>query len=201
VPVEGLEEFRRAAAALAGADRVVMSEVGKSMRAVARPIVNQIRAEVKSSKGESPKGVHASEVERQLHVLGRVRGSGEGGRFTERQARSVAKKLEKARSLRESIAGASGSAVSAGARKVELAFKVRASQLPASQRKLPRRWDQENGWRHPVFGNRNVWVTQRGHPYFRKTIFRSRDEVTSGVVTAMSTAAERIMHPDEGGVV
>lgn len=198
MPVEGVDEFRRAAEALAGAERVVMSEVGKGMRAVARPVVNEIRAEVKSSKGESPKGVQASEIERQLHVLGRAGKRGE--RLTERQARSVAKKLEKVRSLRESIAAASGSSVSAGARKVELAFKVRASQLPPSQRKLPRRWDQENGWRHPVYGNRNVWVTQRGHPYFRKTIFRSTDVIRAGVVTAMSTAAERIVHPDEGGV-
>lgn len=198
MPIEGVDEFRRAAEALAGAERVVMSEVGKNMRAIAKPVVSDIRAEVRSSKGESQRGVHASEVERQLHVLGR---SGKRGvRLTERQVKSVQKRLAKMASLREGIASASGASVSAGARKVELAFKVRASQLPPSQRKLPRRWDQENGWRHPVFGNRNVWVTQRGHPYFRKTIFRSSDAIRASVVDAMSVAAERITHPDEGGV-
>lgn len=200
MPVEGVEEFRRAAEALRGADKVVMSEVGKSMRKVARPIVNDIRAEVRSSKGESPRGVHASQVERQLHLLSRVKGSGEGGRLTERQVASVRKRLAKVERLRESIANASGAAVASGPRKVELAFKVRASQLPPSQRKLPRRWDQENGWKHPVFGNRKVWVSQRGHPYFRSTVYRNKEQVTAGVVGAMGVAAERILHPDEGGV-
>ena len=195
---EDLAEFRRAAEALRGADKTVMSEVGKSMRAVARPVVAQIRAEVRSSKGESPKGVHASEVERQLHVLSLA--GKRGVALSERQVRSVQKRIAKMTSLRESIASASGASVSAGEKKVELAFKVRASQLPASQRKLPRRWDQENGWRHPVFGNRNVWVSQRGHPYFRKTVYRSKDELKAGVLDAMDVAGRKITHPDEGGL-
>lgn len=195
---EGLEEFRRAAEALRGADKTVMSEVGKSMRTAARPVVDRIRAEVRSSKGESPKGVHASEVERQLHVLSRA--GKRGVPLSERQVRSVQKRIAKMTSLRESIASASGSSVSAGEKKVELAFKVRASQLPPSQRKLPRRWDQENGWRHPVFGNRNVWVSQRGHPYFRSTVYRSKDQLKGAVLDAMDVAGRKITHPDEGGV-
>ena len=195
---EGLEEFRRAAEALRGADKTVMSEVGKSMRTAARPVVDRIRAEVRSSKGESPKGVHASEVERQLHVLSRA--GKRGVPLSERQVRSVQKRIAKMTSLRESIASASGSSVSAGEKKVELAFKVRAAQLPPSQRKLPRRWDQENGWRHPVFGNRNVWVSQRGHPYFRSTVYRSKDQLKGAVLDAMDVAGRKITHPDEGGV-
>ena len=194
MPIEGLDEFRRAATALRGADKTVMSEVGRSMRAVAKPIVGEIRAEVRSSKGTSHRGVRASEVERQLHALGRA--GRRGVRLTERQVASLQKRLAKVTGLRDSIAAASGSSVAAGDRKVELAFKVRASQLPPSQRKLPRRWDAEGGWKHPVYGNRNVWVRQVGHPYFRKTIYRNRDDVAAGVVTAMSAAAEKILHSD-----
>lgn len=199
MPVEGLDEFRRAAEALAGAEKVVLSEVGKSMRAVAKPIVQEIRSEVRSSKGESPRGLHASEIERRLYVVQKARKS--AGWSTPRRTRAIAKRIARFTSLREAIAAAAGSTVSSTEKKIALAFKVRASQLPPSQRKLPRRWDSETGWKHPVFGNRNNWVSQRGNPYFRKTIFRSKDQVTSGVVAAMDVAAHRIIHPDEGGVL
>ena len=190
-----IEEFRRAAASLRGANATVQREVAKSMRGVARPVVSAVRSEVQSSKGHSQRGVHASEVERQLHVLSR---SGRGGKpLTERQARSIAKRAEKMRSLRSNIAAATGASVSVNPKQVTLAFRVRARQMPPSQRKLPRRWDQENGWRHPVFGNRNVWVTQYGHPYFRKTIYSRKGEVTAGVVEALSRAADVIVH-DKG---
>lgn len=191
MPIEGIDDFRRAAEALAGAEKKVIGEVGKSMRAVAKPIVTQIRAEVRSSKGSSERGVRASEIERQLHVLGR---SGKRGELlTARQVRSVQRRIAKVASLRESIAAAAGASVSLSTKKTELAFKVRASQLPPSQRKLPRRWDLPGGWKHPVYGNRKVWVKHVGHPYFRKTIFASKGQVTAGVVTAMTAAAEKIM--------
>ena len=190
-----IEEFRKAAASLRAADATVQREVAKSMRAVARPVVGAIRAEVGSSKGRSPKGVRASEVERQLHVLSR---SGRGGKpLTERQARSIAKRAEKMRSLRSNIAAATGASVSVNPKQVTMAFRVRARQMPPSQRKLPRRWDQENGWRHPVFGNRNVWVTQFGHPYFRKTIYSRKGDVTAAVDEAVTRAADVIVH-DKG---
>jgi guanyl-specific ribonuclease Sa len=211
---EDIAAFRNAARALAGAEKTVMSEVAKSMRAAARPVVNEIRAEVRSSKGESPKGVSSSAVERQLHVLSKIkdRPSGrihdeatghlsseliaqEAQRIRSRQ-RSVQRRLTKAASLREQIAAASGSSVSASDKKVALAFKVRAGNLPPSQRKLPRRWDKPGGWRHPVFGNRDVWVPQKGHPYFRTTITQNRGQVTTAVVTAMTVAAEKIMNPE-----
>lgn len=213
---EDIAAFRNAALALAGAERTVMSEVGKGMRAVSKPVVAQIRAEVLSSKGESPRGVHASEIERQLYVLSKIkdRPSGrihdaatghlsselvakEAQRIRSRQ-RSVQRKLQKAASLREQIAAAAGSSVAASDKQVSLAFRVRAGNLPPSQRKLPRRWDKPGGWRHPVFGNRDVWVPQVGHPYFRTTVTKNREQVTSAVVSAMTVAAEKITHPEGG---
>lgn len=213
---EDIAKFRNAARSLAGAEKTVMTEVGKSLRAVAKPVVAKVRTEVRSSKGSSERGVRSSEVERQLHALSKVkdRPSGrihdaatgqlsseliaeEAKRITSRK-RSIQRRLQKAASLREQIAGASGASVSASDKKIALAFRVRAGNLPPSQRKLPRRWDNPNGWKHPVFGNRNVWVKQTGHPYFRTTVTESRDQVTSGVVTAMTVAAEKIMSPGGG---
>ena len=216
---EDIARFRNAALALAGAEKTVMAEVSKGMRAVARPVVNQIRAEVRSSKGESPKGVHSSTVERQLHALSKVKDRPAGrihdpatGHLSDElvakearrilsRRRSIQRRVEKAGSLREQIAAAAGAAVSASSKKVSLAFRVRAGNLPPSQRKLPRRWDKPSGWRHPVYGNRNVWVPQKGHPYFRTTVTENRGQVTAAVVSAMTVAAEKIVHPEEGGAL
>lgn len=202
---EDIARFRNAARALAGADKTVMSEVGKSLRIVARPVVNQIRAQVRSSKGETQKGVHASGVERQLHVLSKSKAKGAGsiydaatGLRNERRVRSVQRRLAKASSLREQIAKASGSSVSASEKSVALAFKVRAGNLPPSQRKLPRRWDKPGGWKHPVFGNRNIWVQQVGKPYFGSTIAASKGQLTAGVLVAMTAAAEEIVNSKGG---
>jgi cell wall-associated NlpC family hydrolase len=202
---EDIARFRNAARALAGAEKTVMSEVGKGLRSAARPVVNEVRAKVRSSKGTTERGVHASEVERQLHVLSKLKGKGAGsiydpatGLRVERRVRAVQRRLSKAASLREQIAKATGSSVSASETRVALAFKVRAGNLPPSQRKLPRRWDNPGGWKHPVFGNRKIWVRQVGNPYFRTTIAANRGQVTSSVVTAMTVAAEKITHPEEG---
>lgn len=201
MPIEGIDDFRRAAEALAGAEKTVLSEVSKNMRAAAKPVVNAIRAEVRSSKGSSPKGQRsgAAYVERQLQVLSKARSlRDEEGALSERRVRALTRRLAKSSSLREQIAAAAGSSVSAGGRKVQLSFRVRAGNLPPSQRKLPRRWDKPGGWRHPVFGNRSVWVPQVGHPYFGSTIVKSKDQVAAAVVTAMTAAAEKITHPGEG---
>lgn len=191
---QDIAAFRNAALALRNADKTVLREVAKSMRTVARPVVAAIRAEVRSSKGSSERGATAAGRERQLHALARS-GRGHGGKpLTERQVRSTQRRIARLTSLRESIAAAAGAQVSASATKAGLAFKVKSSTMPPSQRKLPRRWDKPGGWRHPVYGNRNVWVKQVGNPYFRSTINSRREQVTTGVVAAMVAAAEQITH-------
>lgn len=192
IQVKGQEQFRAAARQMAAAEKTTQAEVAKGFRAVAKPIVAAIRTEVKSSKGTAERGVHASTVERQLHTLARS-GRGELKPLSDRQKQALHKRLARAESLRDSIAAAAGSSASAGNLKASLAFRVRAGALPPSQRKLPRRWDSPTGWRHPVFGNREVWVKQVGHPYFRSTINSRRGELDSGVQAAFETAGIKIM--------
>lgn len=202
---EDIAKFRNAALAMRGAEKKVMRQVASELRAVARPVVNQIRAQARASKGTSERGVHASGVARQLHVLSKVREKGAGsiydpatGLRSERRVRSLQRRLVKAAGLRNAIASAAGSAVAASDKQVSLAFRVSAGKLPPSQRKLPRRWDLPGGWKHPVFGNRSIWVKQVGSPYFRTTVSGARDKMTASVVVAMTAAAEEIMN-SEGG--
>jgi hypothetical protein len=197
VRVEGQREFREVARSMLTAEEKVLKEVGKGFRAVSKPVVSAIRDEVRSSKGSSPgRRPSASSVDRQLHALARS-GKGTLKPLSERQVRSVQKRLGRLAHLRENIAAAAGAAVSAGPKSVALAFKVRAGSLPPSQRKLPRRWDSPSGWKHPVYGNRKVWVSQKGNPYFSLTIYTRRPDIDAGVEGAFERAGDLIVHPEE----
>lgn len=83
--------------------------------------------------------------------------------------------------LRQTIAAATKLQVTArGVR-----FVVQSSKLPPDQRTLPRHLDSEKGWRHPVFGDREEWVHQRGRPYFAVTIKKRASAFRKAIVEAM----------------
>jgi hypothetical protein len=53
---------------------------------------------------------------------------------------------------------------------------------------MPRR----RSWRHPVFGNREVWAAQRGEEVFFKTLGRHERQWRSGIERVMDDFARRI---------
>jgi hypothetical protein len=83
--------------------------------------------------------------------------------------------------LRESIARATKLQITGRGVK----FHVVSAQLPESQKNLPRLLDSDKGWRHPVFGNREDWVDQKGQPYFGQTIKRRAPEFRRAIEKAM----------------
>ena len=66
-----------------------------------------------------------------------------------------------------------------------------SSQMGPGQSSMVRAWEGGKGWRHPVFGH-DKWVTQKGHPYFARTISTGRDVVTKAVEAAMIEAAQSL---------
>lgn len=110
----------------------------------------------------------------------------DAGRRARKSGKSVRAAIERASrrrvlSLRESVARATKLQVTArGVR-----FIVDGSNLPHSQRNLPRLMDSEKGWRHPVFGNREDWVDQKAGPYFGRTILRRAPEFRRACEKAM----------------
>jgi len=42
--------------------------------------------------------------------------------------------------------------------------------MPSGQRALPAAMEGTKKWRHPVFGDTDVWVQQEPHPYFYRTV-------------------------------
>lgn len=52
-----------------------------------------------------------------------------------------------------------------------VAIRVDGRKMPPGKRRLPSYMEgSRKPWRHPVFGNREVWVTQKPNPYFYKVV-------------------------------
>ena len=53
---------------------------------------------------------------------------------------------------------------------VSVGIEIDSSRMPSGQMSLPLMMEGVKIWRHPVFGNREVWVTQDSHPYFYQAV-------------------------------
>ncbi|MFE6846569.1 hypothetical protein [Streptomyces sp. NPDC057686] len=79
-------------------------------------------------------------------------------------------------------------------------IRVTTSMRDPSEASLPHHLDDPRGWRHPVFGNRHVWVTQHtGGAWFSRTIADGRDDIARDLHGVLERAAETVA--DAGGRV
>jgi hypothetical protein len=62
------------------------------------------------------------------------------------------------------------------------------SRLPAGKQAMVRAYDKPS-FRHPVFGNRDVWVTQAGRPYFGAVLDERKPAMRAAVEQALADAA------------
>lgn len=77
---------------------------------------------------------------------------------------------------------------SAGAR-----IRVRKTGMPREFKGAAKALAESRGWRHPVFGDKAVYVTQTGDPdYFDRTISVRRRHYREAVLAAMETTARSI---------
>lgn len=71
--------------------------------------------------------------------------------------------------------------------------RARKSGMPRGFANAPKRLNRDGGWRHPVFGNRNVWVEQRGAPgWFDDPMQQRTAEYRAAVERAVKGMADRI---------
>ncbi|SHI68468.1 hypothetical protein SAMN05444521_8231 [Streptomyces sp. 3214.6] len=71
-----------------------------------------------------------------------------------------------AEGLRGQLARATRIEVRTVGRDAGVAIRVDGRKMPSKMKALPKGMEGTKRWRHPVFGNREVWVTQQPHPYF-----------------------------------
>lgn len=146
----------------------------KQIADAGRPVLDDVKAAVREVPVTSRGGGSAQRLKYNV------------GRAT--TARAKASAGRRVAGLRATIARATKLQVTArGVR-----FVVQSSQLPEDQRTLPRHLDSERGWRHPVFGDRDVWVTQKGRPYFAVTIKKQAPAFRRAIVTAMEQIRQEL---------
>lgn len=62
--------------------------------------------------------------------------------------------------------------------------------MPKDEAIIPRGMDRQEGWRHPVFGNKNVWVTQHtGGSWFRVAMSHAEKPIKEALHKALEDAA------------
>jgi hypothetical protein len=89
---------------------------------------------------------------------------------------------------REAIARGVGLKIATGTKGGAVTIAASARALPANRRSMLRAYNQKQ-WRHPTFGNRNVWQTQQGNPYFGATVLAHREQLRKAVEDALNQAA------------
>lgn len=166
---DGVERLRKLGKELKGADRTLRLEMAAAIRATAQPIV----AEVRSAVMAIPTG-----------------GSHGGGTFA--RAAHATRTTRRGHGLRATIAAATGMQVRTTGKSVGVRIRINVAKLPPDQRTLPGHLDSPTGWRHPVFGDTNVWVHQDGHPYFKVTIQRHHAQARAQVEAAMDATAVKL---------
>ncbi|MGW3152779.1 hypothetical protein [Streptomyces sp. NPDC001089] len=68
--------------------------------------------------------------------------------------------------LRGQLARATRLEVKTVGKQAGVAIRVDGRKMPSHMKSLPSMVEGKKRWRHPVFGHREVWVTQTPHPYF-----------------------------------
>lgn len=91
--------------------------------------------------------------------------------------------------LRNQMAAATGSQFRSAGAQAGITIKVDGRKMPDGKKALPAYMEgRKKPWRHPVYGNRDVWAAQPDHSFFFKTV----EPMGRDVQKNMNAIAERI---------
>lgn len=89
-------------------------------------------------------------------------------------SKRAAESKSQRRSLRAALAKATTIQVSLSGRRAGVRLRVAGKKMPDGEGRLPKIYEHGNSsrgrWRHPVFGDDEVWVTQKATPTFYETV-------------------------------
>jgi hypothetical protein len=93
--------------------------------------------------------------------------------------------------LASGLAAGTKVSIRTGANTAGVSIVTTGTKLPAGKQPMVRAYNKRT-FRHPVFGNRNVWVTQRGRPYFGAVLDERKSSMLQAMEAALREAAETI---------
>ncbi len=197
VRITGANQLHELSKRLKAADKTLPAKLRKAIRQGTAPAVSATKQAITTLPVKGSRG--GGRKQRSTHT-----GDAAVGRLKARAAKTqmgeadLAAREGKARDraqrragLRQSIAAAIKVEIKTGSR-AAVRIKVDEKKLPPDQQTLPRRLDDPRGWRHPVFGDREVWVRQQGGPWFESTIRRHLDATRKAVLAAMDEVAREL---------
>jgi hypothetical protein len=101
--------------------------------------------------------------------------------------------------LRQAVARKTRISVRTTGRRAGVAIRALKTGMPREFKNAPKRLNAKQGWRHPVFGDRDRWVSQVGKPgWFDDTLTAQRPAVVHAVSRVLEHAANRISRSTRG---
>lgn len=101
--------------------------------------------------------------------------------------------------LRSTVASRVKVSVRISGKRPGVRIRVSKAGMPRGFNNAPKRLNSAKGWRHPVFGNRDLWVTQHGKPgWFDDTVSAFRPAAVLGAARALDKVAKRIDNKTRG---
>jgi hypothetical protein len=94
------------------------------------------------------------------------------------------------KALRRRIADAVKLDLNTGTLSPRAQFVVLSGQVGAGR--VPEYIESGRRWRHPIMGNRKVWASSQGKPWFEKTVTRSRPLFERRINEALERTARAI---------
>lgn len=165
----------------AGGESEILKELRKAVRDAGKPVVEEVRNawRTMSIRGD----------QKSLGVFAPTRGGGRKQRIehaTQRMSLRTAQR--KYGGLRESVASATRLRnLSRG-----VTIEVDRSRFPAGWTNIAQDLESRRGWRHPVFGDKNTWVSEYGGPTFYPTCRRNQQTFHEAITSAMEAAKRKL---------
>lgn len=163
VSVQGSEQLKRLSRDLKGAPRELRLGLRKQIRDAGKPVVADLRRATLAVDVRAPGGDQLFNTP--THRAG----------------------------LRSSVARATGLSQTTRGIRIRVSNSLLAKTHPPNLAKyLDGTLNRYRTWRHPVYGNREVWVQQFGEPYFFVTIRKHTKTFRRACFKAMEDTAARI---------
>jgi hypothetical protein len=172
------QAFTDLAAKLKGpASKTLRANLQKQIRLATAPVLADLKQAAMdiSTKADSPTRTSL--------------GSGNTARAMHAGSRKIQSKRD--HGLRATIARAIQLKITLNGPRTGVRLRVDTTQLPAEQGKLPGYLDSGQGWRHPIFGT-DVWVTQKGKPWWGVTIDKHVDEIRQRISAAVKDTTDQL---------
>jgi hypothetical protein len=179
-------DWDRVAKDLKAADKTIRVALGKGIRAQTKAIVDDQKRQILAWESTATRTGGGG-------ARGRARAAAERSRsFTKGRASADRRLSRGGFGLRSTIAASIQTKISYSGVRTGVRIRVDNARLGRAARNLPERID-EGTWRHPVMGNRDVWVAQTGQRgWFTTTAERHAPQVVAGINREVTAALSKL---------